>query len=126
MIQNIQKQLGLENEEEAERLLFTGTFDFYPKAQTLMNQLIQNLQSTIDLYEIQTGKSVEAFHFIPFDSFLDWMKKALTETILLHKLEFDLTEWAARKNFKFAETFQLGKLTSPPLPLLGLLNNLKS
>ena len=103
MIPMLQKELGLDNEEAARKLLFSQTLDFEDIGPRLLRKLMHELQASTGFFEVQTGVSV-AMCFTPMlpDGF-SWILDALLDSLGVSTLEIDLTGWLAHQDIQLSD-----------------------
>lgn len=103
MIPMLQKELGLDDEEAARKLLFSQTLDFEDIGPRLLRKLMHELQAATGFFEVQTGVSV-AMCFTPVlpDGFT-WILEALLESLGVTTLEIDLPGWLDHQGIKLSD-----------------------
>ena len=103
MIPMLQKELGLDDEEAARKLLFSQTLDFEDIGPRLLRKLMHELQASTGFFEVQTGVSV-AMCFTPVipDGF-SWILDALLESLGVSTLEIDLPGWLEHQDIKLSD-----------------------
>lgn len=103
MIPMLKKELGLEEEEAAKKLLFSQTLDFEDIGPRLLRKLLHELQASTGFFEVQTGVSV-GLCFTPIlpDGF-GWILQALLESLGVKTLEIDLTGWLEHQGIQLSD-----------------------
>lgn len=103
MIPMLKRELGLEDEEAAKKLLFSQTLDFEDIGSRLLRKLMHELQAATGFFEVQTGISV-GFCFTPIipDGF-GWIIETLTESLGVNTLEIDLVGWLAHQGIQLTD-----------------------
>jgi hypothetical protein len=103
MIPTLQKELGLDDEEAAKKLLFSQTLDFEDIGPRLLRKLLHELQASTGFFEVQTGVSV-GMCFAPVipDGFT-WILEALLDSLGVSTLEIDLTGWLEHQNIQLTD-----------------------
>lgn len=103
MIPMLKKELGLEDEEAAKKLLFSRTLDFEDIGSRLLRKLLHELQASTGFFEVQTGVSV-GLCFAPVlpDGF-NWILEALLESLGVNTLEIDLTGWLEHQGIQLSD-----------------------
>ena len=97
MIPVVQKELGLKDEESAKKLFFSNTFDFTGMGPTLIRRLLNELQSSIGFFEVQTGQSIGHVFCPKLPSKLEWLEGVIGSQLAVPPLPMDLKPWLEAK-----------------------------
>lgn len=93
MIPVVQKELGLKDEESARKLFFSNTFDFTGMGPTLIRRLLNELQSSIGFFEVQTGQSIGHVFCPKLPSKLEWLEGVIGSQLAVPPLPMELGPW---------------------------------
>ena len=93
MLPVVQKELGLKDEESAKKLFFSNTFDFTGMGPTLIRRLLNELQSSIGFFEVQTGQSISHVFCPKLPSKLEWLESVIGSQLSVPPLPMDLKPW---------------------------------
>jgi len=93
MVPKLQKELGLEDEEAAKKLLFSETLDFEDIGARLLRKLMHELQASTGFFEVQTGISVGLCFTPIIPEGFSWIVDILLESLSVSTLEIDLVPW---------------------------------
>ncbi|MDD3179853.1 MAG: hypothetical protein PHQ04_05805 [Opitutaceae bacterium] len=121
MIPVVQKELGLKDEESAQKLFYSNTFDFTGMGGQLIKKLLKELQSSIGFYEVQTGQSIAHVHCSQLPVNLGWLSATIAGALGVTPLKMDFLPWLESLNIKFADGVQTSQLNERWLGLLSLL-----
>ena len=103
MIPMLQKELGLDDEEAARKLLFSQTLDFEDIGPRLLRKLLHELQASTGFFEVQTGVSVAMCFVSVIPDGFSWIQDALLESLGVSTLEIDLAGWLEQQEIKLSE-----------------------
>jgi hypothetical protein len=117
MIPVVQKELGLKDEESAQKLFYSNTFDFTSMGPALTKKLLKELQSSIGFYEVQTGQSIDSVFCTQLPPALGWLCGTLASGVGVNLLKLELLPWAQSLGISLAPGVQL---TAPEERWLGL------
>jgi hypothetical protein len=93
MVPNVQKELGLKDEESAPKLFYSNTFDFTGMGPLLIKKLLKELQSSIGFYEVQTGQSVGQVLTTQLSPKLQWLDGSIATALGITSLKLDPVPW---------------------------------
>ncbi len=93
MIPVVQKELGLKDEAAARRLFYSNTFDFTSMGNALIKKLLKELQASIGLYEIQSGKTLGGVCTTQLPPALGWLGNNLAAALGVAPFSLDLPPW---------------------------------
>ena len=103
MVPMLKKELGLEDEEAAKKLLFSQTLDFEDIGSRLLRKLLHELQASTGFFEVQTGVSVgQCFAPILPDGF-DWILDSILDSLGVNKMEVDLMGWLEHQGIQLSD-----------------------
>ena len=120
MIPVVQKELGLKDEESARKLFFSNTFDFTGMGPSLIKRLLNELQSSIGFYEVQTGQSIGNVLCVNLPPKLDWLESTIAGQLGVDVLSFDLPSWLESRGITLSESAAAMELTRKWFGLLSL------
>lgn len=103
MIPMLQKELGLDDEEAAKKLLFSQTLDFEDIGPRLLRKLLHELQASTGFFEVQTGVSVGKCYTSVIPDGFSWISDALLESLGVDALEIDLRGWLEHQNIQLTD-----------------------
>jgi hypothetical protein len=103
MIPMLQKELGLDDEEAAKKLLFSQTLDFEDIGPRLLRKLLHELQASTGFFEVQTGVSVGMCFASVLPEGFSWIVDAVLESLGVTSLEIDLVGWLDHQNIKLTD-----------------------
>ena len=103
MIPMLKKELGLEDEEAAKKLLFSQTLDFEDIGPRLMRKLLHELQASTGFFEVQTGVSVSLCFAPIIPEGFEWILESLLESLGVNSLEIDLEGWLGHQGIQLSE-----------------------
>ena len=90
MLPVVQKELGLKDEESARKLFFSNTFDFTGMGPKLISRLINELQSSIGFFEVQTGQSIGSVICPNLSAKLNWLEGVIASQMGVQTLDINL------------------------------------
>ncbi len=93
MVPVVQKELGLKDEQSAQKLFYSNTFDFTGMGPALIKKLLRELQSSIGFFEVQTGQSIGQVICTLLPPKLEWLEGAIASQLAVAPLVLDLPEW---------------------------------
>ncbi len=103
MIPEVQKELGLKDEESARKLFYSNTFDFTGMGPNLLKRLTKELQSSIGFYEVQTGQSIGAVLCTQLPVNLSWLTASFSSVLGVSPLQPELVPWIESFGCKLAQ-----------------------
>ena len=103
MIPRLQKELGLEDEEAAKKLLFSQTLDFEDIGTRLLRKLMHELQASTGFFEVQTGVSVGLCFTPIIPEGFGWITEALLESLGVSPLDIDLIGWLENQGIQLTD-----------------------
>lgn len=121
MIPVVQKELGLKDEESAKKLFFSNTFDFTGMGPTLIRRLLNELQSSIGFFEVQTGQSIGHVFCPKLPSKLEWLEGVIGSQLAVPPLPMDLKPWLETKGVTLSEDTAEMELTRNWFGVLSLI-----
>ncbi|GHB94246.1 hypothetical protein [Cerasicoccus arenae] len=119
----VQKELGLKDEESAQKLFGSSTFDFAEMGPTLLKKLLKELQASTGFYEVQTGQTIGNIFLGLVPDNLGWIATTLSKTLGVHVLKPDYEAWLEHQGIKVADGVDLGNLGSRWFGLFSLMGN---
>lgn len=121
MIPEVQKELGLKDEESAKKLFYSNTFDFTSMGGSLVKKLLKELQSSIGFYEVQTGQSIGGLLCLQLPANLGWLGATLASALGVSPYKLDLLPWAESLGVTLAPGVQPATPDERWLGLFGLI-----
>jgi hypothetical protein len=121
MIPVVQKELGLKDEESARKLFFSNTFDFTGMGPKLVARLINELQSSIGFFEVQTGQSIGNVICPNLSSKLDWLEGVIVGQMGVLPIEMNLKPWLESRGVTFSADTADMEITREWLGVLSLM-----
>ncbi len=106
----VQKELGLKDEESAQKLFGSSTFDFAEMGPTLLKKLLKELQASTGFYEVQTGQTIGHIFLGLAPDNLGWIATTLAKTLGVHVLKPDYEAWLDRQGVKVVDSVDLANL----------------
>ncbi|WP_309385532.1 hypothetical protein [Cerasicoccus frondis] len=106
----VQKELGLKDEESAQKLFGSSTFDFAEMGQVLLKKLMKELQASTGFYEVQTGQTIGNIFLGLAPDNLSWIGTTLSKSLGVHVLKPDYESWLEHQGIKVASGVDLGSL----------------
>lgn len=117
MIPIVKQELGLKDEESANKLFYSNTFDFTSMGAALTKKLLKDLQASIGFYEVQTGQTVGSLFCTQLPKNLGWLTSTIASSLGIQPMKLDLGSWLESRGLSFAEGV---KLDPPDERWLGL------
>jgi hypothetical protein len=121
MIPVVQKELGLKDEESAKKLFFSNTFDFTGMGPALVKRLLNELQSSIGFFEVQTGQSIGHVFCPNLSSKLAWLEQVLANQLGVDTMDLNLKPWLESRGITFAPSAEEMELTRDWFGVLSLM-----
>ncbi|GAB5560585.1 MAG: hypothetical protein SynsKO_22320 [Synoicihabitans sp.] len=121
MIPVVQKELGLKDEESARKLFFSNTFDFTGMGPKLITRLINELQSSIGFFEVQTGQSIGNVICPILSSKLMWLEGVVASQMGVRPLEINLKPWLESRGITFSADTAETEISRDWLGVLSLM-----
>ncbi len=90
----LQQQLGLKDQESAEKLIKSNTFDFKEIGDELLRKILRELQASVGFFEVQTGQTLKGLHVGPLAPTFDWIRQSIATA--LNYLDLRSREWIHR------------------------------
>ncbi|MEO0796456.1 MAG: hypothetical protein AAFX93_14900 [Verrucomicrobiota bacterium] len=119
----VQKELGLKDEESAQKLFGSSTFDFAEMGPTLLKKLLKELQASTGFYEVQTGQTIGNIFLGLAPDNLGWIATTLSKTLGVHVLKPDYDSWFEHQGIKVADGVDLSNLGPRWFGLFSLMGN---
>lgn len=106
----VQKELGLKDEESAQKLFGSSTFDFAEMGPILLKKLMKELQASTGFYEVQTGQTIGSIFLGLAPDNLSWISATLSRSLGVNVLKPDYQAWLEHQGIQVAEGVELGSL----------------
>lgn len=117
----LQKELGLRDENSARKLFFSNTFDFAEMGPKLLRRMIKELQASMGFYEVQTGQSIEKLFLTVLPKNLAWITRILANSLGVEILQPSYGPWLESLNIKAGEKVELSNLGARWFGLFSLM-----
>jgi hypothetical protein len=121
MIAVVQKELNLKDEESAQKLFYSNTFDFTNMGGLLTRKVLKELQSLIGFYEVQTGQSIGQVLCTQMPPKLSWLGGSIAKELGVEALKLDFTGWLKSREISFASSTESSELDARWLAVFGLM-----
>ena len=122
----IQQELGLKDEESAQKMFYSDTFDFTEVGPKLLNKLQKEMQSSTGFYEVQTGQTIGQIFVNLLPKNLNWIGETLSENLGVELLQFDFSGWLEALNLSTSESVDLQNLEGRWLGIFSLMADFES
>ena len=124
LVESAQRDLKLDTTEETEAVLDQPDESLRKRLPRLLRIYANHLRLALDYYEHQTGRTVGSIYPANLPRNRAWLGPALAAAIDLHRLEIDLSSWAADQKIEIdplpdnpSDWFPtLALATTPPKP----------
>jgi hypothetical protein len=103
MIPKLKKELGLEDEEAAQKLLYSQTLDFEDIGARLLRKLVHELQASTGFFEVQTGVSVGLCYTPIIPDGFNWITDCLLDSLGISSIEIDLAGWLEHQGISLSD-----------------------
>jgi hypothetical protein len=121
MVSVVQKELNLKDEESAQKLFYSNTFDFTNMGGLLTRKILKELQSLIGFYEVQTGQSIGQVLCTQMPPKLAWLGGSIASELGVEALQLDFAGWLQAREITFAASTELSELDPRWLSVFGLM-----
>jgi hypothetical protein len=121
MLPVVQKELGLKDEESARKLFFSNTFDFTGMGPKLISRLVNELQSSIGFFEVQTGQSIGNVICPNLSAKLSWLEGVVAGQMGVPSLDINLKPWLESRGITFSADTAETEITREWLGVLSLM-----
>lgn len=119
----VQAELGLKDEESAQKLFHANTFDFTEMAPTLLKRLLRELQATSGFYEVQTGQTITHLFLGTLPRNLSWIGESLARSLGVSLLDLRYVDWVESLNINVPEEIELSSLDARWFNIFSLMGN---
>lgn len=119
----VQSELGLKDEESAQKLFNANTFDFTEMAPTLLKRLLRELQATSGFYEVQTGQTITHLFLGTLPRNFSWIGESLARSLGVSLLDLRYVDWVESLNIQVPEEIELSSLDSRWFSIFSLMGN---
>lgn len=126
MFSIIQKELGLKDEESAQKMIYSDTFDFTELGPKLLNKLQKEMASSTGFYEVQTGQTIGQIFVNLLPKNLNWIQETLSENLGVELLKIDFAGWLESLNLSISDSVDLEDLDSRWLGIFSLMADFES
>lgn len=117
----LQQQLGLKDEESAEKLIKSNTFDFKEIGDELLRKILRELQASVGFFEVQTGQTLKGLHVSPLAPTFDWISQSIATALNLEVIEFQYRPWLDSMGLNSTDTAPLESIGGSWFSLISLL-----
>lgn len=121
LVQTVQKELRLQDELSARRVLLSGTFDFRDSGSKLLSPLIRQVRASTGQFEVQTGKSIEYFYAPTLSKPLRWISEILADELGMEEWEPPLLDWMELCGLNLGQSVNLENDAAEWFPLFCLM-----
>lgn len=121
MFPTIKEELGLKDEESAQKLFYSNTFDFTEMGSSLLRKMLKELQSSTGFYEVQTGQSIGHIFLSILPRNLGWISQVLSRSLGVKPLTIDYKNWLLARGVTAPDTIALEQLDGRWLGLMSML-----
>ncbi len=122
----IQQELGLKDEESAQKMIYSDTFDFTEVGPKLLNKLQKEMASSTGFYEVQTGQTIGQIFVNLLPKNLNWIQETLSENLGVELLQIDFAGWLESLNLSISDSVDLENLESRWLGIFSLMADFES
>lgn len=119
----VQAELGLKDEDSAQKLFSANTFDFTEMAPTLLKRLLRELQATSGFYEVQTGQTITHLFLGTLPRNYSWIGESLARSLGVSLLELRYVDWVEALNIQVPEEIELTSLDSRWFSVFSLMGD---
>lgn len=117
----LQQQLGLKDEESAEKLIKSNTFDFKEIGDELLRKILRELQASVGFFEVQTGQTLKGLHVGPLAPAFDWISDSIATALNLEIIDFQYRPWLESMGLSLSDSAPLESIGGSWFSLLSLL-----
>ena len=122
----IQQELGLKDNESAQKMFYSDTFDFTEVGPKLLNKIQREMQSSTGFYEVQTGQTIGQIFISLLPKNLNWIGETLSENLGVELLKFDFSGWLESLNLSTSESVDLQNVEGRWLGIFSLMADFES
>jgi hypothetical protein len=119
----VQSELGLKDEESAQKLFFSNTFDFTEMGPILLKRLLKELQASTGFYEVQTGQTIGQLHLSVLPSNLAWVGQSLCRALGVDSLNISYDQLLSSAGIETSEQVDVSDLDGRWLGLFSLMGH---
>ena len=119
----IQQELGLKDEESAQKMIYSDTFDFTELGTKLLRKMQKEMQASTGFYEVQTGQTIGQIFINLLPKNLKWIHETISSNLGVDLLKIDLPGWVESLNLSTNDSVDLEDLEDRWLGLFSLMAN---
>jgi hypothetical protein len=117
----LRRELGLKDDESAQKLFFSNTFDFAEMGPKLLRRLTKELQASSGFYEVKTGLTISHAYLSVLPKNLSWISKTVADSLALEILQPSIEAWLESLNISLSEGVEVLNLGSRWMGLFSLM-----
>lgn len=119
----LKAEMGLKDEQLAQRLFLSNTFDFEAMGAKLLRRITRELQASTGFYEVQTGQTIDRAFVSVLPKNLSWIGRVLADSLGLELLRPDYEAWLASLGVSVSDDVELANLDSRWMGLFSLMGD---
>ncbi len=119
----VQEELGLKDEQSAEKLFYSDTFDFTEMAPVLLKKLLREVQASAGFYEVQTGQTISQLFLGHLPKSLSWIGNSFARSLAVEILQPVYEEWFDHLGIEVMPEVELGNRGARWFGLFSLLGD---
>lgn len=119
----IKKELGLKDEESAQKLFNSNTFDFTEMGPLLLRKMLKELQASTGFYEVQTGQAIGHLFVSRLPSNLTWIATTLSRSLGMELYPVAIPPWLESQEIQLDPSVPASMLEPRHLGLFSLMGN---
>ncbi len=117
----IKKELGLKDEESAQKLFNSNTFDFTEMGPLLLRKILKELQASTGFYEVQTGQTIGHLFVSMLPANLAWIPTTLSRSLGMELYPVTVPSWLESQGIEVDSSIPATELGSRWLGLFSLM-----
>ncbi|MGF1450193.1 MAG: hypothetical protein ACFB20_12360 [Opitutales bacterium] len=121
----VQEELGLKDEQSAEKLFFSDTFDFTEMAPVLLKKLLREVQASAGFYEVQTGQTISQLFLGQLPRSLSWIGSSFARSLAVEILQPVYEEWFEHLGVDVVPDVELGNRGARWFGLFSLMGDFR-
>lgn len=121
MYPQLMEELGFEDSELVQNLIFSNTFDFSEVGPRLLKDILKEVQSCVTYYEAKRGQSISFLFMSLLPESLQWAPSVLSQSLGIKPLDIHYSNWLSASKITFADKVNVGKINDTMMGLLGLM-----
>ncbi|MGF1484716.1 MAG: hypothetical protein ACFBZ8_10180 [Opitutales bacterium] len=121
----VQEELGLKDEQSAEKLFYSDTFDFTEMAPVLLKKLLREVQASAGFYEVQTGQTISQLFLGHLPRSLSWIGSSFARSLAVEILQPVYEEWIEHLGIQVDPEVELGNRGSRWFGLFSMMGDFR-